>query len=378
MRAGARVREIATMPVGEAWQRFGDWRRLGQLQRANPRLAQLVREVHGQVKGGNLGTRQSPTLSFTDPTKQKLCALTDRQFALTPNEQAAARILKMAPQEYEQAVRQGLVPPRVHQLVNHTRDKIVKHAMVRAHRSMGAKLRSGFQQVQITGTGARPSSPQATSGYTDIDTTAMGAETALGKEAERTFTARFYRELRRGSKTTGMPGLSPRRVDTTMFPGLKPETSPHSAGYGSRAMVEWQRADASHRGLVVTKTKGGNLIFGQHPDAALPRGQAPYRFDPGALGPEDIAAGRTDCRRLITHHMERLPADRLSILRSEGKHAGRFWWVENVGQGQPRPEWIRTLDRMKADRTWAPPADQLDEAWRGFCQMFGLDPGGVP
>jgi hypothetical protein len=371
MRAGARVREIANMPVGEAWQRFGDWRRLGQLQRANPRLAQLVREVHGQVKGGNLGMRQSPTLAFTDPAKQNLCALTDQQFALTPNERAAARILEMAPREYEQAVRQGLIPRRVHQLVNHTRDKIAKHAMVRAYRSMRPELRSGFRQVQITGTGARPSSPPATSGYTDLDTTALGTE-----EAQRTFTARFYRELRRGGN--GMPGLNPRRVDTNMFPGLRPETSPHSAGYGSRAMVEWQRADASYRGLAVTKTNKGNLVFGQHPDAALRPGQAPYRFNPRALGPEDIAAGRADCRRLITHHIEQLPADRLSILRSEGKHAGRFWWVENVGQGQPRPEWIRTLDKMKADRTSVPSADELDEAWRGFCQMFGLDPGGVP
>ena len=63
---------------------------------------------------------------------------------------------------------------------------------------------------------------------------------------------------------------------------------------------------------------------------------------------------------------------KLDILRLEGKHAMRAWQSANRGTGAPVPSWIRTLERMKADRTWYPPGNELNQAWNQFVKYFNL------
>ena len=90
----------------------------------------------------------------------------------------------------------------------------------------------------------------------------------------------------------------------------------------------------------------------------------------------DIAAA--DARRLVEEHVVQMPdhlghpPTRLDILRSEGKHARRAWWVRHAGSGIDAPPGLRVLDRMKTDRTYVPGREDLDAAWRAFTDTLSI------
>jgi hypothetical protein len=299
-------------------------------------------------------------------------------------------VLAGAPGDYQAALRNGLIPRDVHRLVNFTRDKMMKGAIVRAYQNMPESMRVGLRRIELTGTGARPMSGQASTGWTDFDATAQGAGGNV-QFAERDFAARFYRQVRAGDPTTGMPGLHPRRIDAHMFPGLRTGGG-GTAGYTSEAMVRWQRSDYGFRGRAVTPTGEGNLVFGQTPDAALrtelirpeaggPAGvptyglERPYRYSPPPAGSPVIDAARQDVQQVIRHYAgQSPPTSTLDVLRQHGKHARRLFWVEHAGSGTPPPG-LPVLDHIKADRQWVPSPEQLQQAVEAFESITHINPG---
>ena len=269
-----------------------DTTRLAQLRIANPGLADTVDRLYqatraGGGSAGNAGAalRSAPTLAFTSQEQRHLWSLTDDAFRLTPAERQAAELLRSAPVAYRNAVRQGLVPVEVNQLVNNTRDLALKHALVRTYRATTDNVRFGLHRVDITGTGARPTSVRASSGWTDFDATAVGAN-----DAQRAFAAQWYRQVRQGAPELGIPPLSPRRIDATMFPGVKEGGS--DAGFRSAGMLKWVEVDNAFAGRSVAPTRGGNLLMGQQPSAA-----SAHRADPQGRRVDAAGATETDGRR---------------------------------------------------------------------------------
>jgi hypothetical protein len=352
--------------------------RISQLRNLNPELADVIDDMHQNISGNGLGIREAPTLAHTSPGQQQLWQVTDDAYALTANERAAAQILATNPAEYQAAVRAGLVPRNVHQVINHTRDKIIKHAMVRTFRNANAATRAGLTRIEITGTGARPHSAQATSGWTDFDCTAQGA-----RNAEQTYTNAFNRELARGGP--GMPGLDGRAIDSNMFAGLRPQAQAPTEGFGSDLMVEWQRADYYFRGTAVTPTDAGNLVFGQTPSAAV-QGPTKWstffegtpRYVPPSTGSALVQEAGDDVTALIQRHMSSPPTNALDTLRQHGKYVRRLWWVENAGTGASAPPGLGVLDQIKTDKTWVPTRDQLSAAANVFERYTGINPGAIP
>ena len=83
---------------------------------------------------------------------------------------------------YKQAVREGVVPSSVQQVVYQTRDKICKNAIQETFERLDDVLLDGkpassyIESVAVTGTGAKPLSPQAVGRFTDFDSTVIAGE----------------------------------------------------------------------------------------------------------------------------------------------------------------------------------------------------------
>ena len=375
--------QLSRLGVKNAWQAAEDTTRLAQLRIANPSLAGTVDRLYqatraGGGSAGNAGAalRSAPTLAFTSPEQKHLWSLTDEAFRLTPAERQAAELLRSAPLAYRDAVRQGLVPVEVNQLVNNTRDLALKHAMVRTYRATSDSVRFGLHRVDITGSGARPTSVRGSGGWTDFDATAVGAS-----DAQRSFAAQWYRQVRQGAPELGIPPLRPQRIDATMFPGVKEGGSP--AGFQSAGMLKWVEVDNAFAGRSVAPTRGGNLLMGQQPSAAArivmspnDKGvwtlQGPPKLAAVAPGSEGGRAVTADLQRMIEHNHEvRPPASVIDDLRVNGKYPVRGYKVFTVGGGQPTPQGISVLQRMKADRTWIPSRSELAAAADAYQQYTG-------
>ncbi|MCD6285733.1 MAG: hypothetical protein J7M39_07470, partial [Anaerolineae bacterium] len=297
---------------------------------------------------------------------------------LTPDEEVGRRLLNHP--NYRQAVADGAVPRPVHELVNATRDKLGRQAIHRALEDVRLRrpdLAEKIARVEITGTGARPRSAPATSGWTDLDITIRGVDDSVASRlAEGEVAEAFSTRLREA-------GVDPGRADAHAFPGLRPRTSAAAEGaYQSSGMVEWQATDVTYRGRVAIQGEHGTTYFDAHPDVRPLGGQEPLVNPTGRmrrLVSIDPAAAAADARRLVEEHVAQMPdhlgrpPTRLDILRSEGKHARRAWWVRHAGSGTEAPPGLRVLDRMKTDRTYVPGHEDLDAAWRAFTDTLSTN-----
>jgi hypothetical protein len=369
---------------------------MDQLRRLNPKLCDDMENLLRRADDGL-------DLQSVDMIQRRGPGGKMEQVILTADEEIALKLLNNP--RYREALDQGLVPRHVHGAVNHVRDKLAKKAIANAFDSLGHGARQRIRRIEFTGTGARPRSSAALSGWTDLDMTVRGhltegelytIEKALEsgddvlagqirakglhrvQEAEEAFAEAFRREL----KGAGIADAG--NADVNMFSGLhaRPDAPP-PGGYASREMIHWQETDVTFRARCAVPTERGSIMFNAHPDVRPMPGQAP-RVDLNlSLGhPEragfSVDQAAADARRLIGGHLEEMPGHigrpptRLDILRAEGKHARRVWWVENAGSGEQAPAWMQTLDRAKSDRTWVPSQQELDEAWEGFVNYLGL------
>lgn len=312
-----------------------------------------------------------------------------QSMGLTADELAGHRLLQSP--DYVHAVRSGLVPPRVVELTNHTRIKLTEMAVARAWDRLATQnpeAASRILRVDITGTGARPHSAGAIRGHTDIDLTVVadtakrsgeGIRTtrAAAQAAEQEFVRLFNRELASGAH--GVPGLAPRPgggfvADINCFGGVHPSAAPAPGAYGSPELTAWVRQDNILRGQSIIRGTKGTTYFGAHPDVHPSPGYG--TLDPAMHITADPARVIGDTRRVILEHIDDMPGvpTAVEIARAEGKHAWRAWWALHRGnlQQNPAPPEIQTLLRMKADRTWTPPPDELDAAVQFFWRMFDL------
>ncbi|MBN1814243.1 MAG: hypothetical protein JXA14_20560 [Anaerolineae bacterium] len=335
-----------------------------------------------------------------------------RRLQLTPDEELAYRL--MSSPRYQEAFDQGLIPRRIHELVNHTRDKVTKGIVFGAYTDLGPEAKY-IARIEFTGTGARPHSPSALSGFTDLDLTPradpkkiladMGADDLLANPRIDRMLAdaaqglpvdpRIRGALDRAQTVEKMfknnfdNGLVRLRVDAkaadiNMFPGLhaRPDAPPRG-GYGSPEMILWNETDVTFRARCAVPTEQGNMVFNAHPDVRPMPGQGPrLDLDPYLGHPERAGfnpeRAADDVRRLVLEHVEEMPnrlgrqPTRMDIMRGEGKNGQRLFWVQNAGSGQATPGGLQVLNRMKSDRTWTPSAEEADEAWHWFTDHLGL------
>ncbi len=329
-------------------------------------------------------------MAFTSQEQKHLWKITDDMFRLTPDELAAARLLQEMPEAYQAAARQGLVPIRTHQLVNHTRDKILKHAMVRAYRNVPQYVRNGLQRIEITGTGANPRSIRASTGWTDFDCRTLGAQ-----NSEEAFVRAWQDQVRRGASEVGMPGYrltealdglpAINDLDTNMFAGLR--TDAPAAGYRSQSLLEWVDVDGKFSGRALSPTKRGNLVIGYRADAPMSVIQSVDETGAAVWGLESpprmpLTPGGTAGAEGILDDVQRMIADHpahsvIDNLRVNGKHALRSWKLQTVGTsfGEAVDPGIRILEMMKANRHWTPNAEQVRLASQAFERWSGMSAG---
>jgi hypothetical protein len=314
---------------------------------------------------------------------------------LSADEMAGHRLLQSM--DYQEAVRQGAVPRRIIELTNHTRDKLTRLAVGRAFDRLPSETAGRILRVDFTGTGARPHSPAAISGATDLDLTVMGdytprpGETAAAARkaavaAERNLSWLIEDELAKGVKGVkgvqgDIPGLA--RVpdastpsgmrfpsDVNVYRGIHPTDAPSPGAFGSPELTEWVRRDNIFRGSSALRGEKGTVYFGGPPDARPQSGYGPMEQIPKSI--PDVGRATADVRRMISQNyggqMPDLgnPEVALRFMRGDAKDIPRWWWSVNKGSGKVAPKWFNTINQCKADRTFIPAPGDMDEAIRGI------------
>jgi hypothetical protein len=304
---------------------------------------------------------------------------------LTPQDEIARNLMNNP--SYKQAVQDGLVPNRVQQVVNQTRDRIAKNATMEAFQALdkvdlnGQSASSYIKSVTVSGTGARPLNPQAVGRYTDWDATVIAADSdllgSIGRQAEELFTAKFNQSLQRA-------GVNADTAEVSMFSGVPASAdAPILEGYSNEGLTHWHKVDMTSQGQSAVRLEDGGVMFNAHPDAApmqetlmkdVGQMEAAPRFSAVS---EDVAA---DARQLIHCHVDARvnetggPLDPLTVLRLEGKHAARVWKGTNTGRGTDMPEWMKKVMRLKNDPNYHLSGGELDDVWKHYTDYMGLPP----
>jgi len=347
-------------PESNVLMRFGVENGLERINQLDNGLAADVRRMIGT--GAQVDTQVNNVLPPSNPA-----------YTLTPQDEIARNLMNNP--SYKEAVRDGLVPNRVQQAVNQTRDKIARNATAEAFQALdnvdlnGQPASSYIKSVTVSGTGARPLDPQALGGDTTWDAAVIAKDNgAVGRQAEELFTAKFNQSLQRA-------GVNVDTAEVGMF-SVK-HASPDVPGEG---LAHWHKVDMTSRGQSAIRLEDGGVMFNAHPEAApmqemlikdLGHMEAAPRFQ---MVSEDVAA---DARQLVHFQVEARmneaggPLDRLTVLRLEGKHAARVWKVNNTGSGA-EPDWMNKVMRLKRDPNYHLSGDELDEVWKNYTEYMGL------
>lgn len=297
------------------------------------------------------------------------------RFNVTQADDAAVRLLNNP--AYKQAVREGVVPASLQQAVYQTRDKICKNAINETFKRLddvliGGKPASSYiQSVAVTGTGAKPLSPQAVGRFTDFDATAIASgSTPAAREAEQVFSKTFTEIVEESGMRTGT-------AEVNMFSGVRANPlNPPRGGYGSEPLIHWQKVDMINRGRSAVRTTDGGVLFDAHPDLAPIEGFGPMEAVPRF--PVQPEAAVSDAGRVVVNHVNDAVTEsgrqmtRDAILRQEGKHALRVWKTIHAGRGASPPSWIQKLEGIKRDPTSSLSAREVDSLWRQYSEYLDL------
>lgn len=347
----------SSIPIGVGFENG-----LDRIGRVNGALAEDMRRMIGEG-------------AQVDPHLNNVLSPGNSSYTLTPQDEIARNLMNNT--SYKQAVREGLVPPRVQQAVYQTRDKIAKNATMEAFQALdnvdlnGQAASSYIKSVTVTGTGARPLNPRAVGRYTDWDATVIAKDSgAVGRQAEELFTAKFHDSLRRA-------GVHTDTAEVTMFAGVHASpNAPAAGGYGSEGLTHWHKIDMTYQGQSAVRLEDGGVMFNAHPDAAPVTGFGPMEAAPRFPAvSEDVAA---DARRLIDSHITARvaetggPLDPQTVLRMEGKHAARVWKVNNTGRGADMPVWMQKVMALKNDPNYHLSGAELDDVWQRYTDYLDL------
>lgn len=330
---------------------------LERIGRINSKLADDVRRMID--KGAQV-----------DPHINNVLSPGNSSYTITPQDIVAKDLLNNS--SYKQAVREGLIPPRVQQAVYQARDKIARNATMEAFQALdkidlnGKAASSYIKNITVTGTGARPLNPRAVGRYTDWDATAVASSesSAVGQEAERLFAAKFNTALENA-------GVNAKVAEVNMFAGVRASDAPVEGGFSSEGLIHWQKVDMTYQGQSIVRRDDGLVMFNAHPDVEpLPHFNPHYPKAPG-----DIFG---DARRLVNSDITRHIAetggslDPLTVLRLEGKQAVRVWKVYNTGRGADMPEWMKKVMQLKTDPNYHLSGGELDDVWQNYTKYLGL------
>jgi hypothetical protein len=290
------------------------------------------------------------------------------RYTIGATDQSAIRI--MSNPAYKTAVGEGLIPASAQQAVYQARDKVCKNAILETLERMdnmligGKQASSYIKSVAITGTGAKPLSPQGLGHFTDFDGTVNGGESVAEREAERLFSRYFQKAVERS-------GVNSRVAEINMFSGIRPSPG----GYSSAPLLHWHRVDMINRGRLAVRTNQG-IMFDVHPDVApLPR------FSPLGTQPHfpvQPVLAKADAGQMVVDYVNqriRETGQELSkaeILRAEGKHAIRVWKAINAGRGERTPEFIQKLNALKNDRSMPLTQKETETLWKSFTEYLNL------
>ena len=335
---------------------------LDRIGRINTGLANDVRRMIGEG-------------AQVDPHLNNVLSPGNSSYTLTPQDEIARNLMNNS--SYKQAVREGLIPPRVQQVVYQTRDKITRNATMEAFRALdeidlnGQSVSSYLKSVTVTGTGAKPLNPRAVGRYTDWDATVVARSSgSAGRQAEELFAAKFNESMQRA-------GINTNTAEVNMFAGVHTSpNAPAAGGYGSEGLTHWHKIDMTFQGQSAVRLQDGGVMFNAHPDVEPLTGFGPMEAAPRFPAvSEDIAA---DARRLIDSHINARitetggALDPQSVLRMEGKHAARVWKVNNTGSGADMPEWMKKVMSLKNDPNYHLSGGELDDVWQNYTEYLDL------
>jgi len=296
------------------------------------------------------------------------------RYTVSQTDEIAVRLMNNP--AYKQAVREGVVPSSVQQVVYQTRDKICKNAIQETFEKLDNVLLDGkpassyIESVAVTGTGAKPLSPQAVGRVTDFDSTVIAGESEIAREAENLFSKTFREAVEESGVHAG-------NADVNMFSGIHADTvAPPHGGYGSDPLIHWQKVDMINRGRSAVRLENGSIMFDAHPDVAPIRGFGPLEPVPHFPVQPEAAVG--DVNRVIQEHINDSISQtaesmsRESILRQEGKHAMRVWKTINAGRGSQPPQWIKKLELLKRDPNIELSTREITSLWKNYTEYLDL------
>ena len=251
------VSPVYRPPGNNALMRVGMENGLGRISQLDSGLADDVRRMIGE--GAQVDPHINNVLSPGKPS-----------YSLTPQDEIARNLMNNP--SYKQAVQDGLVPNRVQQAVNQTRDKIARNATAEAFRALdnidlnGQPAGSYLESVTVSGTGARPLNPQAVGRYTDWDATVIARDGdvvgSAGRQAEELFKSHFDDALRQA-------GVNADTAEVSMFSGVHASPdAPIPEGYSSEGLTHWHKVDMTSQGQSAVRLEDGGVMFNAHPDAA--------------------------------------------------------------------------------------------------------------
>jgi len=296
------------------------------------------------------------------------------KYTISQTDEIAVRLMNNP--AYKQAVREGVVPSSVQQVVYQARDKICKNAIQETFERLDNVLLDGkpassyIESVAVTGTGAKPLSPQAVGRFTDFDSTVIAGESEVARKAEELFSKTFREAVEESGVHAG-------NADVNMFSGIHADSvAPPHGGYGSDPLIHWHKVDMINRGRSAVRLENGSIMFDAHPDVAPLRGFGPLEPVPHFPVQPEVAVA--DVNRVILDHINDSVSQtgeslsRISILRREGKHAMRVWKTINAGTGSQPPRWIKQLEILKRDPNIELSTREISSLWKNYTEYLDL------
>lgn len=302
-------------------------------------------------------------------------------YPVSKTDEIAVRLMNNT--SYKLAVNQGLIPPATQQFVYQVRDKLCKNAMQKAILQLdniyidGNSASSYIKGVAITGTGARPLTPEAIDRLTDFDGTALAGDSSAQRQAELLYSKAFYENLRNPGKAN--LSINPEIAEVKMFNGIHPgELGVDPGAYVSEPMLHWQKVDMINRGRLVVRGKDSkSLIFDNHPDVEPLEGMGPIQKTVPRF-PRQPALAKADAAGIVRYRVTRTLFEtgrqmtKADIIKEEGKQVVRAWKSINAGRSLKTPGLIKRLAEIKRNPDIRLSPEESEKLWQAMSEYLDL------